>query len=66
MVAELERIEGVLGSAHMEDQAMDMAVERLGENASAKDMARAAEFAVFSLRAEVLRHLRGLLSFQLL
>jgi len=64
MVAELERIEGVLGSAHMEDQAMDMAVERLGENASAKDMARAAEFAVFSLRAEVLRHLRGLPSFR--
>jgi len=64
MVAELERIDGVLGTASLESQAIDMALENLGGSPTWKASAKAAEFAVFSLRAEVLRHLRGLPSFR--
>jgi IS5 family transposase len=67
-VAELERIDAVLASASLEWQAIDFALENFavskGRNANAKETAKVAEFALFSLRAEVLRHLRQLPSFR--
>jgi hypothetical protein len=68
LVAELERIDAVLGSASLESQAIDFALENFavtqGRNAAPKEAAKAGEFALFSLRAEVLRHLRQLPSFR--
>jgi len=68
LVAELERIDAVLGSASLESQAIDFALENFvvsqGRNAGPKEAAKVGEFALFSLRAEVLRHLRQLPSFR--
>jgi len=68
LVAELERIDAVLGSASLGSQAIDFALENFavsqGRNAGPKEAARVGEFALFSLRAEVLRHLRQLPSFR--
>ena len=61
LVTELERIEGVLSSASLECQAIDFALENFavskGRHANAREAAKVAEFALFSLRSEVLRHL---------
>jgi hypothetical protein len=68
LVEELARIDSVLREAHLEDQVRDFALENLregkGEEPTWKAARRAVEFALFSLRAEVLRHLRQLPSFR--
>lgn len=68
LVAELERIDVVLASASLEEQAVDFALENFvaceGRAPEPGEAARHAEFALFSLRAEVLRHLRQLPSFR--
>lgn len=69
LVAELERIDAALRESSVEQQAGVMAVENLvmafgGKDPGWKAEKKAIEFAIFSLRAEVLRHLRGLPSFR--
>lgn len=62
--AELDQISQSLRSGLVEDLAIDFALEGLPKDATLKSKEKQAVFAVFALRAEVLRHLLGLPSFR--
>ena len=61
---ELDHISQSLRSGWVENLAIDFALEGLPKKATAKMQEKQAVFAVFALRAEVLRHLLGLPSFR--
>lgn len=57
-------MEGDLRRSLVEQQAVELALEDLPEGCTEADRQRRAEFAIFALRAELLRHLLGLPSFR--
>jgi hypothetical protein len=62
--AELEQISAALGRGLIEAKAISYAIEALPEDSSVATRRKAAEFAVFAFRAELLRHLLNLPSFR--
>ena len=62
--AELEQISAALGRGLIEAKAIAYAIEALPEDSSVATRRKAAEFAVFAFRAELLRHLLNLPSFR--
>ena len=62
--AELEQISAALGRGLIEAKVIAYAIEALPEDSSVATRRKAAEFAVFAFRAELLRHLLNLPSFR--
>ncbi len=61
---DLDKIDGDVRTSGVEAQAVEMALEGLPAEAGAGQRQRRARFAVFALRAELLRHVMGLPSFR--
>lgn len=60
---DLRSIDAMLRQSALEPMAVEFALEGLGEDAGHRQRRGRAEFAVFALRAEILRHLLGMPSF---
>jgi len=61
---DLQKIDGDIRASELEGQAVEMALEGLPAGARPDERERRAEFALFALRAELLRHVLGLPSFR--
>ena len=64
LVDDLEKLDQDLKASGLEAKAIEFALEKLPEGASTKQRNRRAEFAVYALRVELLRHMLGAPGFE--
>lgn len=64
MVDDLKKLDQSLKTSGLETKAIEFALDNLPEGASAKQRNRRAEFAVYALRVELLRHMLGTPGFE--